>query len=72
MIQADNLFLETISTLPAGEKVFLDIPEINMDAKILTAKYEMTKVFETARMYSREKPNIDLNKVFGITSFELG
>ena len=72
MLQADNLFLETISTLPAGEKVFLDIPEINMDAKILTAKYEMTKVFETARMYSREKPNIDLNKVFGITSFELG
>lgn len=72
LLQAENLFLEIISTLPAGEKVFLDIPEINMDAKILTAKYEMKKVFETARMYSKEKPNIALNKVFGITSFELG
>lgn len=72
MLQADNLFGEIISALPAGEKVFLDIPEINMDAKILTSKYSMNKVFETARMYSREKPNISLNKVFGITSFELG
>lgn len=72
MLQANNLFLEIISNLPAGEKVFLDIPEINMDAKILSSKYEMRKVFETARMYSREKPQISIHKVFGITSFELG
>jgi len=29
-------------------------------------------VFETGRMYSREAPAVPMQKVFGITSFELG
>lgn len=69
---AENLFLALVAELPAGESVFLDIPEINSEAKILVSRFNMVKVFETARMYSRHKPNININKVFGITSFELG
>jgi hypothetical protein len=29
-------------------------------------------VFETARMYTRADPAIDLSKLFGVTTFELG
>jgi hypothetical protein len=32
----------------------------------------MTPVFETARMYTGEPPAVDLSKLFGVTSFELG
>ncbi len=32
----------------------------------------MQPVFETARMYSRNNPTIDLNAVYGVTTFELG
>jgi hypothetical protein len=32
----------------------------------------MKRVFETARMYTGPDPRIELNKVFGVTSFELG
>jgi hypothetical protein len=32
----------------------------------------MTPVFETARMYRGGDPGLPLDRVFGITSFELG
>ena len=32
----------------------------------------MKPMFETARMYTKGKPNIDLQRVFGVTTFELG
>ncbi len=32
----------------------------------------MTSVFETARMYTQHAPEIALDRVFGVTSFELG
>jgi hypothetical protein len=32
----------------------------------------MTQVFATARMYTGPAPAIDLDRVFGVTSFELG
>jgi hypothetical protein len=32
----------------------------------------MTPVFETARMYTRQSPELPLNRLFGVTSFELG
>jgi hypothetical protein len=32
----------------------------------------MKKVFETARMYTGDEPVIELQKIFGVTSFELG
>lgn len=72
LLPAENLLLNLIDTVPVGEKVYFDIPEINDIAKYLTHKYNMNKVFETARMYIGEFPDIDMGRVFGITSFELG
>lgn len=55
-----------------GELVYIDIPMSNEAAKALIQKYEATYIFECARMYLGNPPNVDFNKVFGITTFELG
>jgi len=54
------------------EMVYLDCPEVNDDAVALALRYNMRMVFGTVRMYSRSEPPISLNRVFGVTSFELG
>jgi GNAT superfamily N-acetyltransferase len=52
--------------------VYIDIPEPNVAALKLVEAEKLTKVFETARMYTRAPPEVDLDRVFGITTFELG
>ena len=52
--------------------VFLDVPAINPAGLVLAQDHNMTPVFETGRMYSKEMPVVPIGKVFGITSFELG
>jgi GNAT superfamily N-acetyltransferase len=52
--------------------VYLDIPEPNSAGLALAQKYRMTPVFETARMYTPLAPALPLDRVFGITTFELG
>lgn len=57
----------------AGEgPVYLDTPEPNPAALQLAEKYGMTRVFETARMYTGDAPQLPLDKVFSVTTFELG
>jgi hypothetical protein len=53
-------------------KVFLDVPEPNQAAIDLATAYGMVSEFETARMYRGPAPKLDLDMVFGISSFELG
>ena len=55
-----------------GEPVYLDVPEVNEPALALAADFGMTEVFGTARMYRGTAPAIDVGRVFGVTSFELG
>ncbi len=55
-----------------GEPVYLDIPVINSGAVDLVKKYKASYTFECARMYYGDVPNIANDKVYGITSFELG
>lgn len=69
---AEAIFNGLIADLPAGVPVFLDVPECNQAAIGLTARHEMTPVFETARMYSGGTPDLSLGRTYGITSFELG
>ena len=52
--------------------IYLDVPEINPEAMALAKAYTMKMVFETARMYNRKPPELPMNKIFGITTFELG
>ena len=58
--------------IPRGEPIFLDVPEVNPAAVRLVERCGMTKVFETARMYTGPLPEIDLEGMFGVTTFELG
>ncbi len=52
--------------------VFLDVPEPNEAARRLAAQLGLTQAFETARMYRGRAPQLALDRIFGITSFELG
>ncbi|MBS1514775.1 MAG: GNAT family N-acetyltransferase [Bacteroidetes bacterium] len=68
---AEKLFL-SLAEFAEGKEVYLDIPEINKAGMAIQEKYNMKYVFETARMYLNGKPEIPVEKVFGVTSFELG
>jgi GNAT superfamily N-acetyltransferase len=69
---AESLFGALTASVPAAAPVYLDVPEVNTEAVSLARRHGMTVVFETARMYSREIPDLPLKRVFGITSFEVG
>jgi ribosomal protein S18 acetylase RimI-like enzyme len=56
----------------AGDTLFLDVPMPNTAAVALAEAHGMQPVFETARMYTGEPPAVDLARVFGVTTFELG
>ncbi|MCW3999473.1 MAG: GNAT family N-acetyltransferase [Candidatus Bathyarchaeota archaeon] len=68
---ADALF-DGLAATVKGETIFLDTPQINDAAVALAEKKKMTAVFSTVRMYSKNQPDVPLNKVFGVTTFELG
>lgn len=69
---AEKLFQTMNGFVKAGEPIFLDTPEVNTEAVNLAKNHDMKYVFETARMYTKEPPILSLNKVFGVTTFELG
>ena len=68
---ADSIY-RGLASHAVDQKVFLDVPETNPEAVALAARYHMEKAFETARMYNHGEPDIRIDRVFGITSFELG
>jgi hypothetical protein len=55
-----------------GGEVFLDVPSVNRDAVALAHDLGLAPVFETARMYTGAIPPLRLERVFGVTTFELG
>ena len=68
---ADLLF-RTLVADAKGAQVFLDCPEPNRAATDLAARYRLSPVFETARMYRGAAPALPLDRIYGITTFELG
>ncbi|MBY0545612.1 MAG: GNAT family N-acetyltransferase [Gammaproteobacteria bacterium] len=68
---ANAILSGLLSTIP-NETFFLDTPEPNSMALALAASYKTQACFKTLRMYRNGMPDLDLNKVFGITTFELG
>ena len=68
---AEELYKACLNAVP-GEPLYLDIPLINEAAVNLVKKYKTTYVFECARMYYGKVPEMAIQKVFGITTFELG
>ena len=55
-----------------GGEIFLDVPAINSDAVALAQDLGLLPVFETARMYTGAIPPLQIARVFGVTTFELG
>ena len=51
---------------------FLDVPSIDRDAVASAQDRGLVPVFETARMYTGAIPPLRLERVFGVTTFELG
>ncbi len=68
----EALFLKTLQEVPEGTPIYLDVPEPNRHALALAEKYRMQPVFDTARMYHGTPPNLPLEEIFGVTTFELG
>lgn len=68
---ADSLFRQLVHGM-TGEMVWLDVPEPNPEALTLAERAGLLPAFETARMYRGPAPDLPLQRIFGITSFELG
>jgi len=67
---AEAVFAALVAAGP-GE-VFLDVPSVNRDAAALAHDHGLAPVFETARMYTGAIRPVRLERVFGVTTFELG
>ncbi|WP_024520306.1 GNAT family N-acetyltransferase [Bradyrhizobium sp. Tv2a-2] len=68
---AETILAALLARLTGGE-IFLDVPGVNPDAIALAQSLGLSPVFETARMYTGAIPKLRLEKVFGVTTFELG
>ena len=69
---AEKLYAALAAGVPVETPLFLDVPAINPAAVALAQSHGMKPVFETGRMYNKQMPAVPMEKVFGITSFELG
>ncbi len=69
---AEILFHRLLAFAGPAAPVFFDVPEVNKEAVKLAESHGMKPMFETARMYTKEFPPVPINKIFGITTFEVG
>ena len=60
-----------LASAGSGE-IFLDVPSVNRDAIALAQNLGLVPVFETARMYTGAIAPLRLERVFGVTTLELG
>ncbi|MCP3689451.1 MAG: GNAT family N-acetyltransferase, partial [Gammaproteobacteria bacterium] len=69
---AESLFITLRNRVERAVAIYFDVPATNPAAISIAEKYKMQPVFETARMYTVSTPEIPIQKLFGVTSFELG
>jgi GNAT superfamily N-acetyltransferase len=67
-----EVVLSALLASVGGGEIFLDVPSINPEAIALAQDLGLVPVFETARMYTGPIPSLRLERVFGVTTFELG
>lgn len=68
---AHKLF-ESFQTKSAGQAIFLDAPDYNPHALDFCKNHQMTEVFGCVRMYNGPVPDLDNDRIFAITTFEVG
>jgi GNAT superfamily N-acetyltransferase len=70
-VRADVLF-RRLAACAGADPVILDLPEPNLAALDLAKTYGLSLVFETARMYRGAAPVLPIERMYGVTTFELG
>jgi GNAT superfamily N-acetyltransferase len=69
---AERLLSGLLAAAGPGTEVYVDMPEANPRTGHLRAAREMEPSFETVRMYLNGRPPEDVERVFGVTTFEFG
>lgn len=69
---AAALFDALMQAVPAGDTVMIDTPAVNPAAAEMVTQRGLKRGFETARMYTAGEPHVALDRLFGVTTFELG
>lgn len=69
---AAEAVLAALLAQAGGGEVFLDVPAVNGEAVRLAESLGLAPVFETARMYTGVIQPLEIARVFGVTTFELG
>ena len=69
---AERLFVALRARATPGAPVFIDLPEVNAAALELARRHGLAVVFETTRMYTGQHPSLPTDRIFGVTTFELG
>ena len=70
--QAAGALYGHLARFATGGPLFLDAPENNPDALALVRQHQMREVFGCARMYLGPPPGLAHERIFGVTTFELG
>lgn len=70
--QGEELFLALVSAAAPEQPAFIDVPEANRAVVTLVERHGMEGAFETARMYRGTAPRMPVERIYGITSFEVG
>jgi ribosomal protein S18 acetylase RimI-like enzyme len=69
---ATALYEALCGTVAGADSVYLDVPVPNAAAVALAESHGMRGVFNTARMYTGAAPPCEIERVYGVTTFELG
>lgn len=69
---AQSLYAALTSAVPSGTTAYLDVPTANPAAIAFAARHNLTQGFECVRMYTQGPPTVDLARIFGATTLELG
>lgn len=70
-LAAESLY-SRLAGFAFGGPLFLDVPENNPAAIGLVQRHRMAEVFGCARMYLGTPPVVAHERIFGVTTFELG
>ncbi len=69
---AAQAVLDALVTETGSGEIFLDVPETHRAAVMLAEENGLKPVFETARMYTGPVRPVQIDRIFGVTTFELG
>lgn len=69
---ADMLLRALKAQATAGEPLFMDMPDINPAAEPMARWHKMKECFTIARMYKGKMPTLPMDKIYAITSPEIG